>query len=129
MLRNDTLYIGLYGSAPRALIQNNSNQVIKWLHFCKIIQRSNFYSGSRKSETKNGKILPDLKENVEWAISSISIFPWKFIFKVVDSCWISSTEWYYTFRSFFVYEKEQESWKKIYHNRAKKFHLPEEVWP
>ena len=32
----------------------------------------------------------------------------KFI-KVVDSCWISSTEWSDTFRSFFVYGKEQES--------------------
>ena len=47
--------------------------------------------------------------------------------KVVDSCWISSTEWSDTFRSFFVYGKKQESRKKIYHNHAKKFHLPEEV--
>ena len=47
--------------------------------------------------------------------------------KVVDSCWISSTEWSDTFRSFFVYGKEQESLKKIYHNRAKKFHLPKDV--
>ena len=47
-------------------------------------------------------------------------------FKVVDSCWISSTEWSDTFRSSFVYGKKQESRKK-YHNRAKKFHLPEEV--
>ena len=31
------------------------------------------------------------------------------LFKVVDSCWISSTEWSDTFRSFFVYGKEQES--------------------
>ena len=30
-------------------------------------------------------------------------------------------------RSFFVYGKKQESRKKIHHNRAKKFHLPEEV--
>ena len=30
-------------------------------------------------------------------------------FKVVDSCWISSTEWSDAFRSFFVYGKEQES--------------------
>ena len=29
--------------------------------------------------------------------------------KVVDSCWISSTEWSDTFRSFFVYGKERES--------------------
>ena len=48
-------------------------------------------------------------------------------FKVVDSCWISSTEWSDTFRSFFVYGKKQESRKKIYHNHAKKFHLLEEV--
>ena len=48
-------------------------------------------------------------------------------FKVVDSCWNSSTEWSDTFRSFFVYGKKQESRKKKYHNRAKKFHLPEEV--
>ena len=33
-------------------------------------------------------------------------------FKVVDSCWISSTEWSDTFRSFFVYGKKQESRKK-----------------
>ena len=33
----------------------------------------------------------------------------KFCFKVVDSCWISSTEWSDTFRSIFVYGKEQES--------------------
>ena len=32
------------------------------------------------------------------------------IVKVVDSYWISSTEWSDTFRSFFVYGKEQESW-------------------
>ena len=32
--------------------------------------------------------------------------------KVVDSCWISSTEWSDTFRSFFVYGKKQESRKK-----------------
>ena len=49
------------------------------------------------------------------------------VFKVVDSCWISSTEWSDTFRSFFVYGKKEESRKKIHHNRAKKFHLPEEV--
>ena len=30
-------------------------------------------------------------------------------FKVVGSCWISSTEWSDTFRSFFAYGKEQES--------------------
>ena len=30
-------------------------------------------------------------------------------FKVVDSCWIFSTEWSDTFGSFFVYGKEQES--------------------
>ena len=48
-------------------------------------------------------------------------------FKVVDSCWISLTEWSDTFRSFFAYGKKQESRKKIYHNRAKKFHLPAEV--
>ena len=51
------------------------------------------------------------------------------IFKVVDSCWTFSTELSDTFRSCFVYGKEQESWKKLYHNRAKKFHLPKEVWP
>ena len=34
------------------------------------------------------------------------------VVKVVDSCWISSTEWSDTFRSFFVYEKKQESRKK-----------------
>ena len=28
---------------------------------------------------------------------------------------------------FFVYGRKQESRKKIHHNRAKKFHLPEEV--
>ena len=33
--------------------------------------------------------------------------------KVVDSCWISSTEWSDTFRSFFVYGKKQEPRKKI----------------
>ena len=33
-------------------------------------------------------------------------------FKVVDSCWISSTEWSDAFRSFFVYGKKQESRKK-----------------
>ena len=33
-------------------------------------------------------------------------------FKVVDSSWISSTEWSDTFRSFFVYGKKQESRKK-----------------
>ena len=33
--------------------------------------------------------------------------------KVVDSCWISSTEWSGTFRSFFVYGKKQESKKNI----------------
>ena len=48
-------------------------------------------------------------------------------FKVVDSCWISSTEWSDTFRSSFVYGKEQESRKKIYHNRANESHFPEEV--
>ena len=42
-------------------------------------------------------------------------------FKVVDSCWIFSTELSDTFRSFFVYGKEQESRKIICHNRAKKF--------
>ena len=47
--------------------------------------------------------------------------------KVVDSCWISSTEWSDTFRNSFVYGKKQESRKEIYHNRAKQFHLPEEV--
>ena len=30
-------------------------------------------------------------------------------FKVVDSCWIFSTKWSDTFRSVFVYGKEQES--------------------
>ena len=45
----------------------------------------------------------------------------KLLLKVVDSCWISSTEWSDTFRSFFVYGKKQESRKKIYHNRAKNF--------
>ena len=35
-------------------------------------------------------------------------------FKVVDSCWISSTEWSDTFRSFFDYGKKQESRKKKY---------------
>ena len=34
------------------------------------------------------------------------------LFKVVDSCWISSTEWSDTFRSFFVFGKKQESRKK-----------------
>ena len=29
--------------------------------------------------------------------------------------------------AFFAYAKKQESRKKIYHNTAKKFHLPEEV--
>ena len=38
----------------------------------------------------------------------------RFLFKVVDSCWISSTEWSDTFRSIFVYGKKQESWKKKY---------------
>ena len=52
---------------------------------------------------------------------------WRSMIKVVDSCWISSTEWSDTFSNFFVYGKKQESRKKIHHNRAKKFHLPEEV--
>ena len=44
--------------------------------------------------------------------------------KVVDSCWISSTEWSDTFRRFFVYGKKQESRiKMIYIMTAKKFHL------
>ena len=30
-------------------------------------------------------------------------------FKVVDSCWIFKTKWSVTFRSFFVYGKEQKS--------------------
>ena len=34
------------------------------------------------------------------------------LLKVVDSCWISSTEWSDTFRSFLVYGKKQESRKK-----------------
>ena len=41
------------------------------------------------------------------------------VIKVVDSCWISSTEWSDTYRSFFVYGKKQESRKRIYHNHAK----------
>ena len=48
-----------------------------------------------------------------------------FELKFVDSCWICLTELSDTFRSSFVYGKEQESWKKIH--RAKKIHLPEEV--
>ena len=42
----------------------------------------------------------------------------KYDFKVVDLCWISSTEWSDTFRSLFVYGKKQKSRKKC-HNRAK----------
>ena len=34
------------------------------------------------------------------------------VFKVVHSCWISSTEWSDIFKSFFVYGKKQESRKK-----------------
>ena len=61
-------------------------------------------------------------------ILEIQLLPEKILsLKVVDSCWISSTEWSDTFRSFFVYGKKQESRKNIYHNRAKKFHLPQEV--
>ena len=41
--------------------------------------------------------------------------------KVVDSCWISSTEWSHILRSFFAYGKKQESRRKIYHNRGKNF--------
>ena len=49
-------------------------------------------------------------------------------FKVVDSCWISSTEWPDPFRSFFVHGKKQESRKKSYIITVqKKNHLPEEV--
>ena len=55
------------------------------------------------------------------------VFDDDIIFKVVDSCWISSTEWSDTFRSFFLMWKEARIRKNIYHNRAKKFHLPEEV--
>ena len=47
--------------------------------------------------------------------------------KVVDSCWISSTEWSDTFRSVFVYGKKQESRKKNIITVQKKCHLPEEV--
>ena len=43
------------------------------------------------------------------------------LLKVVDSCWISSTEWSDTFKSFFVHGKKQESKKKTHHNRAKSF--------
>ena len=41
--------------------------------------------------------------------------------KVVDSCRIYSKTWSDTFRSVLIYGKEQESRKKIFHNRAKKF--------
>ena len=52
--------------------------------------------------------------NTKKANVSIRAFPGSTIedFKVVDSCWISSTEWSDTFRSFFVYGKTQESGKK-----------------
>ena len=46
-------------------------------------------------------------ENVEFKLSRLRRH-----LKVVDSCWISSTEWSDTFRSFFVYGKKQESRKK-----------------
>ena len=46
-------------------------------------------------------------------ILEIQLLPEKILsLKVVDSCWISSTEWSNTFRSFFVYGKKQESRKK-----------------
>ena len=41
--------------------------------------------------------------------------------KVVDSCRTCSTECSDTFRSFFVRGKEQESRKKIFYHRVKKF--------
>ena len=62
-----------------------------------------------------------------FSYQKITLFEKKYDIKVVYSCWISSAEWSDVFRSFFVYGKKQESIKKIYHNRAKKFHLPEEV--
>ena len=48
--------------------------------------------------------------------------------KVVDLCWI-----YFrkkgsdTFRSVLIYGKEQKSRKILFHNCAKKIHLPEKV--
>ena len=48
-------------------------------------------------------------------IGFIAFFVFVFVhisLKVVDSCWISSTEWSDTSRSFFVYGKKQESRKK-----------------
>ena len=47
------------------------------------------------------------------------------ILKVVDSCWISLTEWSDTSRSFLCMERSKNQEKK--YNRAKKCHLPEEV--
>ena len=38
-----------------------------------------------------------------------------------------SKTWSDTFRSVLMYEKEQESRRKIFHNRAKIIHLPEKV--
>ena len=44
-----------------------------------------------------------LRTREQQGIHSFTVF-----IKVVDSCWISSTEWSDTFRSFFVYGKKQE---------------------
>ena len=57
--------------------------------------------------------------DAQWIIS--------IVLKVVDSCWISSTEWSDTFRSF-LYMERSKNHEKIYnHNRGKKFHFPKEV--
>ena len=42
-------------------------------------------------------------------------------FKIVDSCWISSTEWPDTFRGFLYMERSKNHERKKYHNRAKNF--------
>ena len=46
---------------------------------------------------------------------------WKFELKSLTHVGFCSKSWSDTFRSVLVYGKEQESRKKIFHNRAKKF--------
>ena len=61
-----------------------------------------------------------LHTTIKWVLRAKNIRRFITIVKVVDSCWIFSTKWSDTFRSFCI-RKGARIMKKIHHNRAKKF--------
>ena len=82
--------------------------------FRKIVQISTFkveYLENRLADFNDfGLTLQDFERPFRW---NLLILEFQFSFKVVDSCWISSTEWSDTFRSVFVYGKNKNQEKNI----------------